>query len=306
MTIESNSHLTINPIKIKNNKLYFTVNKGKSILSRKITKNGKKSFISYKGDIFIIKGNPVLKTKGLTPLKNETKQSEFPINQRFEFLKKFVNMVLDKITPSIIVTGEGGLGKSHTVLTEIEKRKMKEDEDYIIIKGYVTPKALYSTLYENRDKTIIFDDCDSVLKDPTSLNLLKGALDSYDKRIISWLQKGFIDDGLPSSFEFQGNVIFISNMSSEKIDQAIRSRSITIDLSMTIKDKIERMQAILNDILPSYDIKIKQQVLDFMADHADIAVEFNIRTLQKLIKTCYAYNGKSEWKEAGKYLLTNI
>ena len=89
----------------------------------------------------------------------------------------------------------------------------------MVVKGYATPKALYGTLWEHRDKTIIFDDCDSVLKDAVSLNLLKGALDSYDKRTISWLQKGFIEDNLPNSFEFQGNIIFISNMSSDKLDQ---------------------------------------------------------------------------------------
>ena len=163
------------------------------------------------------------------------------------------------------------------------------------------------TLWEHRDKTIIFDDCDSVLKDAVSLNLLKGALDSYDKRTISWLQKGFIDDKLPNSFEFQGNIIFISNMSSDKLDQAVKSRSITIDLSMTLKDKIERMNYILPSVMPSYPMDMKQTALDFMAQHADIAKEFNMRTLQKIIKVTHAYGvDNPEWKDAAKYLLTNV
>ena len=94
----------------------------------------------------------------------------------------------------------------------------------------------------DKDQIVIFDDCDSVLQDKVAVNILKAALDSYDKRTISWLQKGFIDDGLPNSFEFQGNVIFISNMSSDKIDQAVKSRSMTIDLSMSIDDKIENIE----------------------------------------------------------------
>ena len=233
-------------------------------------------------------------------------ESEFTINQRFGFLEKFTNMVLDGETVSAIVTGEGGLGKSHTIMGALEKRGWEEGKQYVVVKGYATPKALYGTLWEHRDKTIIFDDCDSVLKDAVSLNLLKGALDSYDKRTISWLQKGFIDDNLPNSFEFQGNIIFISNMSSDKLDQAVKSRSMTIDLSMTLKDKIERMQYILPSVMPSYPMDLKQTALDFMAQHADIAKEFNMRTLQKIIKITHAYGDNPEWKDAAKYLITNV
>jgi Cdc6-like AAA superfamily ATPase len=286
----------------------YTINKGKKVYTRKTKSDG--SFTQdgmpyqfIKSDKKINLLDSAFKAQDAQPLK--PLQSEFSINKRFSFLEKFTNMVLDGETASAIVTGEGGLGKSHTVMQELERRGWEEEIDYIVVKGYATPKALYGTLWEHSKKTVIFDDCDSVLKDPTAVNILKGALDSYDKRTISWLQKGFIDDGLPNSFEFQGNVIFISNMSSDKLDQAVKSRSMTIDLSMTIEDKIERMSHILKDILPGYDLSMKQEVLEFMAAHAEEAVEFNVRTLQKLIKTCHAYDNEPEWKEAGKYLLTS-
>jgi hypothetical protein len=95
-------------------------------------------------------------------------------------------------------------------------------------------------------------------------------------------------------------------MSSDKLDQAVKSRSMTIDLSMSTADKIERMQTILPNILPAYDMDMKQEVLDFMSEHSDIAVEFNVRTLQKCIKVAHAYDGLPEWKDAAKYLLTNV
>ena len=289
------------------NVLDYTVNNGSKIYSRATKKDG-----TFTHDGFVFQFNDdekaiymvlesAVAARPLQPL-----ESEFTINQRFGFLEKFTNMVLDGETVSAIVTGEGGLGKSHTIMGELEKRGWIEGTQYVVVKGYATPKALYGTLWEHRDKTIIFDDCDSVLKDAVSLNLLKGALDSYDKRTISWLQKGFIDDKLPNSFEFQGNIIFISNMSSDKLDQAVKSRSITIDLSMTLKDKIERMNYILPSVMPSYPMDMKQTALDFMAQHADIAKEFNMRTLQKIIKITHAYGDNPEWKDAAKYLLTNI
>lgn len=290
------------------NVLDYTVNNGSKIYSRATKKDG-----TFTHDGFVFQFNDdekaiymvlesAVAARPLQPL-----ESEFTINQRFEFLEKFTNMVLDGETVSAIVTGEGGLGKSHTIMGALEKRGWIEGTQYVVVKGYATPKALYGTLWEHRDKTIIFDDCDSVLKDAVSLNLLKGALDSYDKRTISWLQKGFIDDKLPNSFEFQGNIIFISNMSSDKLDQAVKSRSITIDLSMTLKDKIERMNYILPSVMPSYPMDLKQTALDFMAQHADIAKEFNMRTLQKIIKITHAYGvDNPEWKDAAKYLLTDI
>lgn len=289
------------------NVLDYTVNNGSKIYSRATKKDG-----TFTHDGFVFQFNDdekaiymvlesAVAARPLQPL-----ESEFTINQRFGFLEKFTNMVLDGETVSAIVTGEGGLGKSHTIMGALEKRGWIEGTQYVVVKGYATPKALYGTLWEHRDKTIIFDDCDSVLKDAVSLNLLKGALDSYDKRTISWLQKGFIDDKLPNSFEFQGNIIFISNMSSDKLDQAVKSRSITIDLSMTLKDKIERMNYILPSVMPSYPMDMKQAALDFMAQHADIAKEFNMRTLQKIIKVTHAYGDNPEWKDAAKYLLTNV
>ena len=289
------------------NVLDYTVNNGSKIYSRATKKDG-----TFTHDGFVFQFNDdekaiymvlesAVAARPLQPL-----ESEFTINQRFGFLEKFTNMVLDGETVSAIVTGEGGLGKSHTIMGELEKRGWIEGTQYVVVKGYATPKALYGTLWEHRDKTIIFDDCDSVLKDAVSLNLLKGALDSYDKRTISWLQKGFIDDKLPNSFEFQGNIIFISNMSSDKLDQAVKSRSMTIDLSMTLKDKIERMNYILPSVMPSYPMDMKQAALDFMAQHADIAKEFNMRTLQKIIKITHAYGDNPEWKDAAKYLLTNV
>jgi|SaaInlStandDraft_4_1057021.scaffolds.fasta_scaffold07372_1 hypothetical protein len=293
-------------VSTEENVVRFTVGGSKTVYKRKLNSDGtfklKKHIYQVNADaIYGVSEAPIVApAKPLEPL-----QSEFPINQRFGFLEKFTNMVLDGDTASIIVTGEGGLGKSHTIMEALNGRGWHNEFDYFLVKGYATPKALYATLWENRKKTLIFDDCDSVLKDPTAVNLLKGALDSYDTRTISWLSKGFIDDGLPDSFEFEGNVIFISNMKAEKIDKAIRSRSITIDLTMTMEDKLERMEFILPNILTDFSDDLKTEGLNFIKEHAEEARELNMRTLMKVIKVAHAY-GEEDWYDAAKYLLTNV
>ena len=61
----------------------------------------------------------------------------FNINQRFNFLQDLTSMVVMGSTPSLIVTGEGGLGKTHTV-TETIKELNLDDNDWVTFKGYST------------------------------------------------------------------------------------------------------------------------------------------------------------------------
>ena len=189
--------------------------------------------------------------------------STFSINERFNLLNDLAKMVVYDVTPSLIVTGEGGLGKTHEIKEVIDVTALQGCE-YIFIKGYSTARGLYNTLYDNNDKLIVFDDCDSVLEDKVAVNILKSALDSYDNRTISWMAKMNKNDKYPQQFDFTGRIIFISNKSKDSIDGAILSRSLTVDLTMTPAEKIERMTTILPNILPQYDDEVKVEALKFL------------------------------------------
>jgi hypothetical protein len=244
-------------------------------------------------------------------------ESRFTINQRFEFVGDMVMMLANGIQASVIVCGPGGLGKSHTVTAALQDAGLNDvtvlDEfevgavldsarSYRVIKGYSTPKGLYRTLYENQDGVVVFDDCDSVLKDPVSLNLLKAALDSYDRRIISW-RADMRDEELPQSFEFRGRIIFISNMPSEALDQAIISRSMSVDLSMTTQQKIERMQFLLGQpgFMPEYEMVFKQDALRLIDSIRDSVKELSLRTLIQVVKIRKGAGAK--WKDLAEYTI---
>jgi hypothetical protein len=225
--------------------------------------------------------------------------AEFNINQRFTFLNNLTQMVVSGITPSLIVTGEGGLGKTHSVTQTIKANDVEED-CYIFLKGYSTARGLYNTLYDNNGKLIIFDDCDSVLEDKVAINILKSALDSYERRTISWMAKMNKSDEYPQQFDFTGRIIFISNKSKEKIDEAIRTRSLTVDLTMTPDDKIERMGSILGSILPEYSIEVKKQALDFLKTVKD-DVSLNMRMLIMVTKMASTY--PNTWRGLASYMV---
>jgi hypothetical protein len=239
---------------------------------------------------------------GVTTVKM-TPPKQFDINDKFRFLENMVGMVVKNTAVSMIITGEGGLGKTFTVMKEIKKRDLVEEFDFTVIKGYSTPRGLYRTLYENSDKLIVFDDCDEVLKDPTAKNLLKGALDSYDERKISWITNKELPD-LPSDFEFNGRIIFISNLAPEKIEQAILSRSMSIDLSMTPQVKIERMRNILDKIRPDVPLDIKEECLDLLDDNKQYCQDLNFRTLMKIIGMRTDPDNSADWYDMAIYAMT--
>lgn len=262
--------------------------------------------------------------KTMTATKTIDPELVFGINERFLILEDFVDMVATRTIPSAIITGQGGLGKSHTVFAALKKAGLINIDDaeigarfdeglsskgYVIVKGFSTAKGLFRTLYENKDRLVVFDDCDSVLKDPVASNLLKAALDSYDKRVITWnAEAGFGgEDDLPKSFLFTGGVIFISNMPMYKVPQAIISRSMPADVSMTRSEIIERMSAIVksDEFLVGFEMDHKLEALEFIAAnaHRPEIKEINLRTLINVTKT--RATKPEHWKRLGLYAMLN-
>tara|TARA_R110002073_G_scaffold49088_2_gene131461 strand:- start:71 stop:541 length:471 start_codon:yes stop_codon:yes gene_type:complete len=152
--------------------------------------------------------------------------------------------------------------------------------------------------------TLVFDDCDSVLKDPVALNLLKSALDSFSKRYISWNAETRGDSDLPQSFEFKGQIVFITNVDLAKLDQAVKTRSMCIDLAMSQDDKLERMENIVESdkFLPDVRRDVKDNALTFLKSKAAVVQDLNLRSLIQI--TNIANSGDKDWKDLAKYVIS--
>lgn len=288
----------------------FVNGKYQAMINGKIVKRTNKAHMDY-----------VLRKAGLdpvsTPTTEKSRESRFTINERFSFVTDMVTLLLKGAQASVVVTGPGGLGKSYTVTKTLADNGFKDvstlealevgarinaSKAFRVIKGYSTPKGLYRLLYENKDGVLVFDDCDSVLKDPISLNLLKGALDSYSRRIISW-RADIRDEDLPTSFEFKGRVVFISNLSSSQIDQAIITRSMAVDLSMTTAQKIERMRHIMEsgEFMPEALPQHKNDALELIDRLKDTVKELSLRTLIQVTKI--RANAGNNWANLAEYTI---
>lgn len=223
----------------------------------------------------------------------------------FDDLKALVTMVIEDINPSLIISGRGGIGKTHTVMSTMKEYGLVKDEDYVVIKGASTALSMYKSLYFNRDKIIIYDDCDSVFKDADGINILKAALDSYDEREISWLSRSTYNPDtdepsksreVPSRFLFEGQIIFITNKSIKELDTAVKTRSYVIDISLTEDQILESMKKSLPQILPNVSLPIKEEVLEYLRSAVRESEEtINVRTLIKSIKI--RLSGAPNWKQ---------
>jgi hypothetical protein len=202
----------------------------------------------------------------------------------------------------MIVSGPPGVGKSHGVEQEIEKaclfdkiagKRLRAE----VVKGSATPIGLYQTLYKYSDANcvVVFDDCDSILLDDVSLNLLKGALDSGKKRKISWLSESSTlrREGIPDQFEFKGSVIFITNIKFSNVKgklkdhlDALQSRCHYVDLTIdTVRDKLLRIKQLINDgMLNDYNFTSDEadELVNFVESNQARLRELSLRTVIKL------------------------
>ena len=226
------------------------------------------------------------------------------IRERFDILTEMTKAATTGDIRAMIVSGPPGVGKSYGVEKEVEKaclfdqiagNRLRAE----VVKGSATALGLYCTLYKYSDPNcvLVFDDCDTILLDDVSLNLLKGALDSGKKRKISWLSDSNMlrREGVPDSFDFKGSVIFITNlkfdtMKSQKLRDhldALQSRCHYLDLTLdSMRDKFLRIKQIAQDgaLYQDYDFDqaTQDELLEFMEVNANNLREMSLRMALKI------------------------
>lgn len=239
-------------------------------------------------------------------IQNESEEAAMErISDTFAMLDRIVDSCARGIVRGLVVSGPPGIGKSFGVEKQLEAanlfRKIEGKKPmYEVVSGGVSPVNLYKKLYHNRSKesVLVFDDCDAVLFDEEMLNMLKNALNSGDKRRISYLKESrtLADDGIEHTFDFEGSVIFLSNIDFEKTIEkgsrisnhlsAIMSRCHYLDLEIgSMRDKLLRIRQVVRDgMLNSYEFTKEQEslILDFVIGNADYLREVSLRMIKKI------------------------
>ena len=113
------------------------------------------------------------------------------MRQRFDILTDMTKATKKGDVRAMIVSGPPGVGKSFGVEQVLDRYGVVSTlgntrPKYEVVKGAMSPIGLYCKLYNfsDADNVLVFDDCDSILLDDLSLNILKAALDSKKTRRI--------------------------------------------------------------------------------------------------------------------------
>ena len=250
-------------------------------------------------------------TKKKTTVREETDEETIErLRERFQILEDMTRACKKGDVRAMIVTGPPGVGKSfgvekvlgkHDMIATLSEKALK----YQVVKGAMSAIGLYCKLfnYADKDNVLVFDDCDSILQEDLSLNILKAALDSKKTRRIHWNTDSFKlrNEGVPDSFEFKGSAIFITNIKFENVKSkkmrdhlaAIESRCHYIDLTIdSEREKMLRIKQIVSDgMLKSHmlDEETHERVVDFIDINKKNLRELSLRTVLKVADLAKAF-----------------
>jgi hypothetical protein len=272
--------------------------------------------LAGKGEVTSLEQTPVVKHSQETDDEIIAR-----LRERFDILDDMTRAVKAGKVRAMIVSGPPGVGKSFGVEKVLSKHDLlanvAQDEKlkkYEVVKGAMSALGLYAKLFAYKDSKsiLVFDDCDSVLLDDLSLNILKAALDSGKKRMICWNTDSHAlrREGIPDSFEFKGGAIFITNIKFDNVKskklrdhlEALESRCHYLDLTIdTEREKILRIKQIVGDgMLDVYDLspEEKAEVVDFIDQNKDRLRELSLRMVLKIADLRVSF--KDRWQAMAK------
>jgi hypothetical protein len=272
-------------------------------------------------------GYRVISLEAEAPVQSKETDAEIieRLRERFEILEDMTRAVKKGDVRAMIVSGAPGVGKSFGVERVLSKHQLMADvandeklKKFEIVKGAMSAIGLYSKLYEYSDSKciLVFDDCDSVLLDDLSLNILKAALDTSKKRTIHWNTDSRLlrSEGVPNSFEFKGGAIFITNINfanikSKKLQDhlaALESRCHYVDLTIhTEREKMLRIKQIVSDgMLDEYEFTKEKiaELIDFVDANKKKLRELSLRTVIKAADLMRTFKG-DKWKRVAEVSL---
>ena len=245
--------------------------------------------------------NSLFSTAGLEPelandffqFHQQEIQTLAAVNHRLDMLATMVHGVCKGDFNGFVVNGEKGLGKSHTVHKILDEydptvpgnEDMPEEKRLSIRRftGKMTPLQLFLTLQEwNTSKCVLlFDDCDSAWNEIDALNCLKAAMDTKDRRIVTWATTSKLVR--EQSFEFKGQIIVITNAHMvSKHYKAFLDRVHKFPIKMTADEKLVKMKEIAS-VDPRYDRMMAAQVMRHIENNIQIiGPRLSMRTFVKV------------------------
>lgn len=243
------------------------------------------------------------------------------LSEMFDIMNEMGRSVAEGHIKGLIVYGPPGIGKSWGLIKAMEEAGegrilTASPLQHTVYSGYMTTLHLYKALWQNRESghVAIFDDCDNILAEPDSLNMLKTSLDTTNKRILSYNAESRMleAEGIDNRFEFNGGIVFITNIDFESSRgkiydhlQAIISRCHYLDLTIETKhDKFLWMKEVTlkQHMLKRKGISLAEsiEIIDFIEENLDEMRELSLRMVLKIADLRLTESSRYTWKKKAR------
>lgn len=270
------------------------INGGATTLEEIEVSIGHKVSVMYNNDDTVIKAENELKT-------NSSKKAP---EQAFKEMQGYVKTVIKGIQPGVILCGAPGIGKTYRVMQQLKANGFQYGQNLAIIKGKATPRQMYLTIYDYKDKgdIILIDDADALVgpKAPEDvINILKAALDSTaddEGRLVSYKVSGKLEDDegnpIPKTCYANCGIIVLTNYSAGQLDTAIRNRVFVQTLDFTNEQLLNIVKQIMPDISPAQlSMDSKYKAYDYLMEmaHSGSDMQISIRsftTCARIFQVC--------------------
>ena len=217
--------------------------------------------------------------------------------EKWDLFENYVSLIATGKRNGLVCYGMPGTGKTHNTQKVLTEHGIPYIEGENVMRGgFDDDVPLITFLYKNRDEqVVIFDDCDSLLFTRSQIrkNLVKNLLDPKEVRMIG-LNKVIRDKetggSIPPTFPFKARVICLSNLSIDKIDAAVLSRCLSLELTFTVEEMLSMIKDKLEDLGEDdweLTIQDKMDVYDFYLEILPRIKEVSFRTFK------FALQGKS-------------
>jgi hypothetical protein len=175
-----------------------------------------------------------LERPGQDPTMSLSPQDRYHLDrleERFRLIRDRTASVALGYTTGLFLHGDGGVGKSYTILDELRRLKAH----YVLFNSRMTGRGLYNALEKYPDAVHVLEDMEQIMRDRGAQGVLRSGLAGQRRdgdrgpieRLVTWTTFRMLH-----SFIFTGGIIMISNRPLHDLPElnAVRTRIACIHL----------------------------------------------------------------------------
>jgi hypothetical protein len=229
----------------------------------------------------------------ITEYNNKTFVENTELNQFYAPIHRSVNKLCAGYSNLAFIKGRGAIGKSWN----IRKTLLQNNVKFLEVCGDVSEAYLYRMFFEHNGEIIWFKDVVRVLRGLNSINLLKSATETEEKRLLTKSNYSKQQSDLPDRFLFTGKIIFdyneINGIQLEDDFNALQTRGDFLEVTFSMDDIKALMRLIARTDKQKETTEYLIENYSFTGNNL-----LNLRSQWKAFKTReYADKFGLDWKE---------